>query len=200
MSEIDDHGHQQPHPDVLESVAENLNRDFRQDGDEVSRSEMRVLQQRTLADVAWSKHGTAESGELNVSAGLILCGTEGQRKQLVLYVATQSATWDWGVAQMSGAWLEDPPKKPWTGIFSSSRGIWVALGGFAHSPDLGKVRITLADGQAAESVVANESFLMLVPFDAQDLWSSSVTIGYYDVQEREILTESYPLGRQPSRP
>lgn len=118
---------------------------------------------------------------------------EGSRNELMTYQAHRLPNQDWGVARMTSRMLEDPPKKPWTSVLNLSRGLGIAWGLFTNSPDVGSVRISLVDGQVAESTVSNGSALMFVPFNSAQLWSSTLKFGFYDTQGREILTESLPL-------
>jgi hypothetical protein len=197
MPEVTDLGKQGPHPDVVTDLVEKLGQ-YPLQGDDVSESDIQIIQQRTLSEVTWSiwttDRATTKSGNLDVSAGLAVSAPRGARKLLIAYVATRLPDRDnWGIAETGSAWIEDPPRKPWTGCFLGSRGIWIGIGGLAHSPDLGRVRITLADGQAVESTVSDGSFLVLVPCDSAELWSSPATVAYYDTEGREIRTDSYDL-------
>lgn len=197
MPAVMDLGKQGPHPDLITNLVEKLGIYPYQDVDVVE-SDIQVVQQRTISEVKWSMWSadgtTTRSGKLDVSAVVAVSAPHAKRKQLIAFVATRPPGQDdWGIAEMSNAWIEDPPKKPWTGCFLGSQGMWIGVGGLAHSPDLGKVRITLADGQTFESTVSGGSFLVLAPCGSSELWSSPMTFGYYDNEGREILTDTYDL-------
>jgi hypothetical protein len=165
----------------------------------VHAGDIHVLQQRTLYQLPWSNlwgvpgNHAEDVINVDVSVGLVICTPTGARKHVVQYQAHRFPDRDWGIARMGADWLDEPPKKPWTSEPALSRGLGIAWGVVAHSPNVGKGRITLANGYIAESPVSNGSFLIFVPFHTAELWASTVKFGFYDTQGREIVTENYPL-------
>lgn len=204
MFAVIDPGKQGPHPDVVSSLVVRLNEVLptvvpAQVATHVREQDIHVLHQRTLYRVKWANlwgvrwAHDADVVDVDVSVGLSVCTTPGIRKQLVLYQAHRLLSQDWSIARVANDWLEDSPKKPWTSIVGLSRGLGIAWGVFTHSPELGKGRILLADGQAVESAVSGDSFLVFQPFNSAGLWSSTARFGFYDMQGREITTDALPL-------
>lgn len=200
MATVIDLGAQGPHPELLTNLVENFNQEPLRDGEDVSESDIQVLQQRTLYGlscvnldgVPWRYEGDVIA--VDVSVGMAVCAPEGRRKRLAVYKAQRFPDREWGIAQMSGAWLDDPPPRPWAGGFMLDRGLGIAWGVLARSGDLGKGRFTLPGGHVWEDTASNNSCLMFVPFNSAELWSSTATATIFDSQGHEILTESYPLG------
>lgn len=204
MSVVIDPGKQGPHPNVVPSLVDRLNEVLpnvlpAQAIAHVRAQDVHVLQQRTLYRVRWANLWSvrwvhdADTIEVDVSVGLAICTTPGIRKQLVLYQAHRLPNQDWSIARLANDWIEDSPKKPWTSIVGLSRGLGIAWGVLAHSPELGKGRILLANSQVVESMVVDGNFLIFQPFNSEELWSSTARFGFYDTQGREITTDALPL-------
>jgi hypothetical protein len=195
-----DLGAQGPHPDLLRNLVENLNQDPLRDGDDVSESDLQVLRQCTLYGVSWSNldgvlwRHEGDVMAVDVSAGMVVCAPEGRRKRMAIYQAHRFSDRDWGIAQMSVPWLDDPPTRPWAGGFMMNRGLGIAWGVLSRSADIGKGRFTLPGDHVWESIASNGNVLMFVPFNSAELWSSTATTAIYDPHGSGILTESYPLG------
>ena len=200
MAIVVDLGAQGPHPDLLTNLVENFNQEPLRDSEDVSESDIQVLQQHTLYGlssvnldgVPWRHVGDVIA--VDVSVGMAVCAPEGHRKRLAIYKAHRFPDQEWGIAQMTVPWLDDPPARPWAGGFMLDRGLGICWGVLARSSDLGKGRFTLPDGHVWESTALNGCVLMFVPFNSAELWASTATTTIFDAQGREILTESYPLG------
>jgi len=198
MPTVTDLGKQGPHPDLIPPLVGTLSQ-YPFQNNNVGESDIQIVQQRTLYDVTWSRWSrdgiVTKSGTLNVSAGLAVSAPQGGRKQLVGFGAMRLPDREsWGIAQTDAAWIEDPPKLPLTGCFLAMQGSWIGVGGLVYSPDFGRVRMTLADGQAFESTVLGGSFFVLVPCDSAELWSSRMTVTYYATDGREVRMDPYDLG------
>jgi hypothetical protein len=204
VSTIVDLGQRGPHPDVMASLVERINelraRDSPSEASlKVHASDIQMLQQRTSYGLKWTNLWRGDDGDVtdvDVSVGLVVCSPKGGRELLVQYQAHRLPDMDWGIARMGCKWLDEPPKKPWTAELALSRGLGIAWGALAHSPDIVRGRITLADGQVAESAIDGGSLLIFVPFHAAELWSASVRIELLDARERAIATDSFSLSHE----
>lgn len=144
MATVIDLGAQGPHPNLVTNLVENFNQEPLRDGEDVSESDIQVLQQRTLCGlssvnldgVPWRFEGDVIA--VDVSVGMAVCAPEGRRKHLAIYKAHRFPDREWGIAQMSVPWLDDPPARPWAGDFMLHRGLGIGWGVLARSGDLGK--------------------------------------------------------------
>lgn len=194
---ITDLGKDGPRPDLIIKLVESItalpevsDHPEAQEWVGVTRSDIRLLQQRTVYDARWSNPLNDETGQLDISAGLTECTPAGRRKSLVTFTALRWPGRDWGIAQWGNTWLHDPPPTPWPGDLSGSVGISVTWAVIDLSGSLDRGRITLADGHVAESAVSDGSFLLLVPVDSYELWCSPMQLSLYDVDGLEVLNDS----------
>lgn len=132
--------------------------------------------------------------EVDVSVGMVLAEAEGVPLQLVVYLAHRYPERDWGLPRISNILLDERQlKKPRSEIVKLYRGLGIGWAVLDRSGELGRLRMSLENGEVTESVVEDGAALMLVPFHSEKLWTSTVRFAWLDSDGGEIFREDYPL-------
>ncbi len=195
MTTTIDLGVEGPHPDLLAQAVASINQYMMPEEDVTFHvDDFQVLQQRTVYGVTWTNlwEQSPDFGSdtmVDVSVCLAVGSAIDGRTHLALCQAHRLPDREWGVAELSSRWQEDPPEHKFDAFGNQTRGLGMAFGGVAHVPEVALGRITLPDGEAAESPVSNGSFLVLMPFSAKVRWGSSATVSILDSQGDEIVSQ-----------